>query len=83
MASIFRSRLFRGVDSYIIAATSFSIMCYGVLLIAVSLKTNTSSGGSTLVFISGLILLALFGAIFTIWLVHWRVQLRTPTERAD
>jgi flagellar biosynthesis protein FliQ len=81
MASIFRSRLFRSVVSYIIAATSFLITCYGGLLIVASLNSNTSSGGSTLVFIAGLILLAAAGAVFAVWLVHWRVQLHTEIEK--
>jgi hypothetical protein len=83
MVSILRSRIFRSFASYIIAATSFLTSCYAVLLLVASSNANMSSGGSTLLFIAGLILLAVSGAVFTIWFVHWRIQLHAPTGSAS
>jgi hypothetical protein len=71
MASVFRSRFFRGLIVCIFAGTAILVGYYGVSLLVEAFNGHGSPGGNALLFVLGLILLVLSPVAFIVGIVYW------------
>jgi hypothetical protein len=80
MASVFRSRFFRGCAALFFLGAALLVGCYGVLCLFEAFDRHGSPGGNALLFGLGLLLLC-FSAIFLIvGLSNWRLAHPSPVD---
>jgi hypothetical protein len=73
MASVFRSRFFRGCLALFFLGAAFIVGCYGVLVLFAAFDGHGSPVGSYLLFGVGLFLVAFSPFVFYVGLVNWRL----------
>ena len=81
MASASRSRIFRGLIVFLFAGAALLVGYYGVLLLVQAFNGHGSPGGNALLFVLGLILLALSPAAFIVGIVYWTLSRPSQGEK--
>jgi len=77
MASVSRSRFFRGCLALFFSGAAFIVGGYGVLLLFEAFDGHGSLAGTTLLFGLGLFLLILSPIVFIVGLINWRLAHRS------
>ena len=80
MASVFRSRYFRGFLAFFFLGAAFLIGCYGVVLMVDAFDANGSVVGNTALFGLGLFLLVFSPIVLIVGLMNWRKALNSPED---
>jgi len=78
MASVFRSRFFRGCLALFFTGAAFIVGWYGMLLVFEAFDGHGSLMGNTLLFGLGLFLLVLSPIVFILGLINWRSARPSP-----
>jgi len=81
MALVSRSRIFQGLIVFIFAGVALLVGYYGVLLLVQGFNGHGSPGGNALLFVLGLILLALSPAAFIVGIVYWTLSRPSQGEK--